>query len=104
MKLRVNDPPRTFSIGRGDPITIKDCAHIELEPNEQVTFVTADGKQYDVARKAWGFYATPSLNARLLDFKLRAVLVRSPTAKYYVMLVERGKEKDLEAYLAAEQN
>ncbi len=104
MKLTVNDPPRTFSIGRGNPITIKDCAHIELEPDEQVTFTTADGHEYDVARKSWGFYATPSLNARLLDFKLRAVLVRSPTAKYYVMLVERGKEKELEAYLAAEQN
>jgi SAM-dependent methyltransferase len=104
VKLTVKDPPREFQIGRGEPLTIKDCARIELEPDEQVTFATADGKEYDVARKSWGFYATPSLNARLLHFNLRGVLVRSPAAKYFVMLVERGKEAELEAYLAAEQN
>lgn len=104
MKLTVKDPPREFSIGRGVPLIIKDCARIELEPDEQVTFATPDGKEYDVARKSWGFYATPSLNARLLTHNLRAVLVRSPAAKYFVMLVERGKEAELESYLAAEQN
>jgi len=104
VKLRVNDPPRTFAIGRGEPITIKDCAHIELAPDEQVTFTTPAGGEYDVARKSWGFYATPSLNGRLLDFGFRAVLVRGPAAKYYVFLVERGREDELERYVAAEQN
>jgi hypothetical protein len=104
VKLRVNDPPRTFQIGRGDPLTMKDCAHLELEPDEQVTFTTPDGAEYDVARKVWGFYATPSLNGRLLDFRLRGVLTRSPVGKYYVMLVERGREADFESYLAKEQN
>ena len=103
MKLRVNDPPRTYSIGRGDPITISDCAHIELAADEQVTFTTSAGGEYDVTRKSWGFYATPSLNARLLDFRLRAVVTRGPAAKYYVFLVERGHEPAFESYLAAEQ-
>ena len=101
--MKLDPKNRTFTIGRGNPITMTDCAHIALEPDEQVTFTTPDGGQYDVARKAWGFYATPSLNARLLDFKLRGVLVRGPAAKYYVLLVERGREGELEAYLAAEQ-
>ena len=104
MKLRVNDPPRTFQIGRGEPITIADVAHIELEPNEQVTFEAAGGIEYDVARKAWGFYATPSLNGRLLDHKLRAVLARSPANKYFVFLVERGREDDFQRYLDSEGN
>ena len=104
MKLTVKDPPRTFQTGRGEPITIKDCARIELEPDEQVTFVTARGAEYDVARKRWGFYATPSLNGRLLDFGLRAALVKSAIGKYYVFLVERGSEPELSHYLELEQN
>jgi hypothetical protein len=103
VKLDIKDPPRIFQIGRGRPIQMKDCAHVALEPDEQVTFTTPAGGQYDVARKSWGFYATPSLNARLLDYKLRGVLVRGPAAKYYVLLVERGREPELEKYLAAEQ-
>jgi SAM-dependent methyltransferase len=104
VKLRVNDPPRTFNIGRGEPIVISDVAHIELEPNEQVTFEAAGGIEYDVARKAWGFYATPSLNGRLLDHKLRAVLARSPANKYFVFLVERGREDEFQRYLDSEGN
>jgi SAM-dependent methyltransferase len=104
MKFRVNDPPRTFNIGRGEPIIIRDVAHIELEPDEQVTFEGAGGVEYDVARKAWGFYATPSLNGRLLDHQLRAVLARSPAHKYFVFLVERGREAEFQSYLDAEQN
>ncbi len=101
--MKLEPKQRTFTIGRGQPITMTDCAHIELAPDEQVTFTTPAGGEYDVARKAWGFYATPSLNARLLDFKLRGVLIRGPAAKYYVLLVERGREADFERYLAAEQ-
>src|SRR4051812_30774923 len=91
MRIKLIEPPRVFRTGRGDPIEIKDCARIELAPDEQVTFVTPDGKEYDVARKSWGFYATPSLNGRLLDFGLRAVLVRSHVGKHYLFLVESGR-------------
>ena len=104
MKLKSNQPPREFAIGRGQPIVMKDCARIELEPDEQVTFTTAAGAEYDVARKAWGFYATPSLNGRLLNFGLRAALVKSPLGKYYVLLMERGHEDQFERYLDLEGN
>src|SRR5881628_2648488 len=77
MKVSERNPPREFQTGRGEPIVIRDCARIRLEPDEQVTFVTPAGAEYDVARKAWGFYATPSLNGRLLNFGLRAALIRS---------------------------
>lgn len=104
MKLKLNDPPRKFSIGRGEPLVIEDVAHIELDPNQQVTFEGPGGIEYDVARKAWGFYATPSLNGRLLDHNLRAVIARSPANKYFVFLVERGREAEFRQYLDAEQN
>src|SRR5204863_5563233 len=77
MKLALTDPPREFGVGTGGAVRLKDCAHIALEPDEQVTFQTESGGEYDVVRKSWGFYATPSLNGRLERFNLRAVLVKS---------------------------
>lgn len=97
MKLTVITPPRSFKPTEG--VHLEDCARLELEANEQVTFVTHTGAEYDVARTAWGFYATPSLNGRLTKFGLRALLVKSFAAKYYLLFVEVGKEADLQRYL-----
>lgn len=102
MKFKLIEPPRIFEAGRADIVKLKDCARIELEPDEQVTFVTESGAEYDVARKSWGFYATPSLNGRLHKFGLRALLVKSPGAMFYIFLVESGKEADCQHYLEKE--
>jgi hypothetical protein len=104
MKIDVKDPPREFVVGHGSVIRMRDCAHIELAPDEQVTFTTAGGAEYDVAKKSWGFYATPSTNARLARFGLRAALAKSWENKYFVYLVERGKEDEFQAYLDSERN
>ncbi len=101
MRFTLHDPPRVFEVG-AKAIRMKDCARIELAPDEQVTFVTEGGGEYDVARKSWGFYATPSLNGRLARFGLRGVLVRGCDGKFYVFLVERGREDEFDTYLAAE--
>jgi hypothetical protein len=102
MKFTPINPPRVFNIGRSEVIQMKDCAHIELQPDEQVTFVTESGAEYDVARKSWGFYATPSLNGRLSSFGLRGALVKSLGGRFYILLVESGKEADFQRYLDAE--
>ncbi len=83
-------------------IEIRHCANIELEADEQVTFFTPSGAEYDVVRKSWGYYATPSLNRRLLSFGLDSALVRSSEGQLYVLLVERGKGEEFEAYLKDE--
>jgi hypothetical protein len=98
MKFVPQNPPRVFEVGHGSVIRLKDCGRVTLEPDEQVTFL-ADGAEYDVVRKEWGFYATPSLNGRLERFGLRAVLVNSTNGKYFVFLVLRGKEPQFENYL-----
>jgi len=77
---------------------------MQLSANEQVTLVTLAGGEYDVARKSWGFYATPSLNSRLQRFGLRAVLMKCPEegrteAKYFIYLIERGHEPGFEDYI-----
>jgi len=103
MKVTAVVPPRVFAVGHpGRRIALKDTARIALEPDEQVTFVTESGAEYDVARKSWGFYATPSVNGRLPEFGLRTALARSVNARFYVLLVEREREPEFLRYLNAQ--
>lgn len=96
-------PPRVFEAGRGTKVRMKDCGDVKLEPNEQLTFTTELGAEYDVARKEWGFYATPSLNGRLISFGLRTVLVKNFLNKFYILLVEKGSEHAFYKYLNLEE-
>jgi hypothetical protein len=93
MKFVPIEPPRRFQVsGAGLSLTLSDCGRLHLAPDEQVTFVSEGGAEYDVTRKDWGFYATPSTNGRLRAFGLRTALVLSGKGRLFVMLVESGKE------------
>lgn len=98
MKVTAIDPPRLFPVGVREVIHLRDCGRVALEPDEQVTFVTESGTEYDVVRKSWGYYATPSLNSRLPSFGLKPALVRSGD-RLYLLLVEANKEAEFHAYL-----
>jgi hypothetical protein len=99
VKFEPRDPPRRFTVGNAVKFDMKDCGTLRLAADEQVTFVTESGAEYDVARKDWGFYATPSLNGRLEQFGLRGVLIKNRgTGRYFVLLVERGQEAGFDAY------
>ena len=103
MKFESKAPPRRFQVGNSVKFDMKDCGNLRLEPDEQVTFITASGAEYDIAAKDWGFYATPSLNGRLEQFGLRGVLVcNRGTGRYFLLLVERGREPQFDAYCAQE--
>lgn len=103
MKFDPKSPPRRFSVGNSVRFDMLDCGELRLEPDEQVTFRTAAGAEYDVAAKDWGFYATPSLNGRLQQFGLRGVLIRNRgTGRYFVLLVEHGRESQFDAYCEQE--
>lgn len=103
MKLTLIEPPREFTVGSPERrITLRDCGRLELEPDEQVTFVTDQNVEYDVARKSWGFYATPSLNGRLKQFGLRPALAKNASGRYYVLLCELGKESAFGHYMNME--
>ena len=101
MKLTPKNPPRRYSVGKKGAVEVSDCGTVHLRADEQVTFITDEGAEYDVMRKDWGFYATPSLNGRLPQFGLRGALVRNTASgRYFVCLVE--KESAFLAYLARE--
>ena len=103
MRVVPKVPPRRFQVGNAVKFDMKDCGDLFLAADEQVTLRTERGSEYDVARKEWGFYATPSLNGRLEQFGLRAVLIRNrSTGRYFVLLVERGKEAPFDRYMAQE--
>jgi hypothetical protein len=100
MRVDRRDPPRAFQVG---PVTIRHCADIQLAPDEQITLVSDSGTEYDVVRKSWGYYATPSTNRRLSDHGLRAALSANADGRVALLLVERGHEDEFEAYLAEQQ-
>ena len=103
MKFEAKTPPRRFTVGNSVKFDMLDCGDLRLQPDEQVTFKTASGAEYDVAAKDWGFYATPSLNGRLEQFGLRGVLIKNrDTGRYFVLLVERGHEAQFDAYCVQE--
>jgi hypothetical protein len=102
VKFEPKNPPRTFEVGYDAKGTIADCGTMRLASDEQITFVTETGGEYDLTRKDWGFYATPSLNGRLASFNLRGVLVKNRLDRFFVMLVERGKEDVFDRYVRQE--
>lgn len=102
MKFEAKLPPREFEVGFDKKGVIRDCGTMRLAPDEQITFVTDAGEEYDVTRKDWGFYATPSLNGRLATFDLRAVLVKNRVDRFFLLLVQRGKEDAFARYVEDE--
>jgi len=98
------NPPRKFEVsGAGVRLHLSDCGRVALAADEQVTFTTEVGGEFDVTRKNWGFYATPSTNGRLKTFGLRAGLVRNVPGRLFVVLVEEGKEAEFLAYVEADK-
>lgn len=103
MNYNLKNPPRIFRLGSNNEIEISDCGTIALDANELVTFITPSGGEYDIVRKEFGFYATPSLNDRLPSFGLRPVLVKNSQSHFYIFLVEKGFESRFQEYCYTEK-
>lgn len=103
MKYNFNKVPRKFEVGINTKLQISDFGSVNLEADEQITFITEGGNEYDVARKSWGFYATPSINGRLIKNRFRvAHVVNTKTSMQFILLVEYGKEDDFFNYCNGE--
>lgn len=103
MKFERIDPPRTFKVGLDRSVEISDCGRVYLGPDEQVTFVSPSGKEYDFAAKSWGFYVTPSVNGRLKRQGFKTALVKNSFAQYYVMVVDPACMDEFNDYLSVEK-
>ncbi len=98
MKIKIKKKPRVFKVSIGNrKIQLKDTAEIILKQNEQVTFKNFSS-EYDVAKKDWGYYATPSINGRLKKFGFRTFLIKNKKNKLYIFLVHKNKIKNFRKY------
>lgn len=103
MKYTEIDPARSFKVGHpGQEIELFHVMDLELGIDEQVTLKTGDGRELDICRKSWGYYATPSLNGRLKQFGYRSCLVDSG-GRRYVQIVESDRMDEYLAYVAAQK-
>jgi len=97
-------PPRKFRVGQEKQIEISHCLNLQLNPDEQVTLLTDSKKEFDLVRKSWGFYATPSVNSRLKKQGFKTALVKNLNNRHYVMLVENDQMDSFHEYLQEEQS
>ena len=105
MKHSFREKPRVFEVGNGNKrIKIKDMGNLLLDVDEQITFMSGKGMEYDVCRKNWGYYATPSVNDRLKRSGFKTALVCNDKGQVYIMLVEKNKTKIFDDYLKQEKN
>lgn len=102
MKTSFLDVPRLFTPTASSDQVIEDWGKIFLPLNSMVSFVTESGKEYDVCAKSWGFYATPSINARLKNQGFKTALVKNAQGRLYVMLVEQEKLESFADFLKDE--
>ena len=102
MIIKEKIPPRTFVVGFGNKVDMKDCGNIYLADDEQITFLFGAEGEYDVARKNWGFYATPSVNGRLRRFGLRTAMVKNRIGHIFILLVQKEMGVEFEQYINEE--
>ena len=91
MKIIKNN--RRFFVGKNRNIILTDVGSIFLKDNENITFKNEKKMEYDICKKNWGYYGTPSLNKRLNKFGFIGALVKNKALKTYaVMIVDKGKK------------
>jgi len=104
MKLNERTPPRKFLCGPKHDVEISDCGDLALEDDEMVALKFAKRSHLDIVKKDWGFYGTPSLNARLKREGFLAFLSKSHEGKFYILLAHRKKMFSFKRYLKKENH
>ena len=100
--MKIKKKKRNFKTGITD-IVITHVADLKLKNDELVTFKVNKKTEYDVTRKNWGFYSTPSINKRLLKFGFDSALTHNPYyGTYFMMIVEKNKKKAFMKYLKSQ--
>lgn len=95
---------RKFVVGTKKKITLKDVGSLYLKNNENITIVNKNKKkEYDICKKSWGFYGTPSLNKRLTKFGYKAALVKNLKFNTYtILIVDTDKKYNFYKYLKSQ--
>tara|TARA_B110000211_G_C14048149_1_gene539957 strand:- start:985 stop:1365 length:381 start_codon:yes stop_codon:yes gene_type:complete len=103
--MKIIKKNRKFVVGKSKDITLTDKGSVYLSNNDNISIYFDKNINFDVAKKNWGFYPLPSINKRLKNFRLKAVLVESKNFNtYFIMLVVDNikKIKDFSKYCKKE--
>lgn len=100
--MKINKKKRKFVVGN-TKIQINHKADIFLKNNELITFIDNRKMGYDVVKKDWGYYATPSINSRLKDNNFKTVLISNMQNRIYIILVEKENIKKFKKYCKDEK-
>lgn len=97
--MKIIKKKRIFQPNKKEKLFLKHVANINLNNNEVITFVDK-GDEYDVVKKAWGYYATPSINKRLVNNNFLTFLVKNKkTNGLFIFLVKKNKVKLFKDYI-----
>jgi hypothetical protein len=101
MKIIKKTKSRKFKVGWDKKTILKDVGSLYLNNDENITFKNLNNKkEYDICKKEWGFYGTPTLNKRLKKFGYTAALVKNSVFKTFgILIVEDEKKKEFIKYL-----
>jgi hypothetical protein len=99
--MKIKKKKRRYNIGS---VCITDVASVVLNNDEQITLMEKNYNfQYDICKKSWGYYATPSLNSRLKKNNLSSYIVKSKkNNKIFIHLVKKSKKKSYLLYLKSQ--
>jgi hypothetical protein len=100
MKIIKNN--RSFGVGKNNEIIMTDKGSVHLNNNEFVTFKFKKS-EFDVSKKNWGYYATPSINGRLKKFNFRTFYCSNSLKKTYILLVHKDRINEFKKYIKSEK-
>jgi len=91
---------RKFRPSKKSKVTITERAKIYLKNDEQITLIDYKKNQYDIVKKSWGYYSTPSINKRLKKNNYLACIVENVEKKtFFLFLVNTKKKVDFNKYI-----
>ena len=103
MQFLVKNPPREFSVGQDDWVTLRDCGAIALEPGEMAEVAGTNGEAvWRVARQPWGFAIPLPLNRPIGARGLRARIAGRSLDRAHLLLVDPALQDAFERYAARE--
>ena len=98
--MKINKKKRTFKVN--NKIKLTQVADILLNSDEMITMKDR-GKEFDITKKNWGYYATPSINKRLKSFGYATAIIKNKVTKnIFIVLVDKEKKKIFDRYIKSE--
>ena len=94
----------SWTVGNKKNIVITEKLKIKLNDNEQVSFVGKKNKlNYEICKKNWGYYISPSINKRLKDYGYTVYIAKNKDGNIYLLAVDLKKINKFIVYCKKEK-